>query len=1092
MICPSCSHENPDAAKFCSECAAPLVQEVPCAACGSANAPGSKFCNECAQPLAAAAATPTPRPSTPAPSPALPSSFAGGRYQVKGFLGEGSRKRVYLVNDTRLDRDVAFSVIKTEGLDADGLVRVRREAQAMGRLGDHPHIVTVYDTGEDDGQTFIVSQYMPGGSIDDLLARTDSHRLAIDEAMRFGEQVCRALEHAHSRGIVHRDLKPGNVWLTADPLASGARADAQLGDFGLAVALDRSRMTMAGMMIGTVAYMAPEQALGRPPDARSDLYALGAMLYEMVAGRPPFLGDDAIGVISQHINTAAVVPSWHNPQVPKPLDALIMRLLAKPPEERPGNAGEVAAELRRVLSRSTEEPAAQPQQQVVTDLRNLSWGRFIGRHDEMEQLKSSLEAALSGRPAMAMVAGEPGIGKTRLAEEFAVYAGLRGAQMITGRSYEGEASIPYRPFIEALRQYVRSRPDPELREELGPGAPEVATLVSEIRQRFADIPESPKLEPEAERVRLFDSVTQFLKGASRSQPLVLLLDDLHWADKPSLLMLQHVARHSSGERLMLLATYRDVELDRTHPLSAALTELRRTAGFRRVILRGLPAEEVEEMLAALDPSQEGAPGRQILAGALYRETEGNPFFIREVLAHLVETGKIVREGGRWVGRVQNVSELGIPEGVREVIGRRLSRLSEGCNRMLTRASAMTRGFTWDALKAICDEPESELLEYLEEALAAQLLAERREVPGTYDFTHALIRQTLYGELSTPRRVIHHREIGEALEKLYSGNLDVWVGELAHHFYQAAPGGDVDKAIDYARRAGDRAAAMMAHEDAAGQYGLALQAMELRKAPDDRLRCELLLALGSAEVRAGDPEKAAATLLRSFEIAERLGDPQLIGVVALAYGEAMGRGPLMLTDAGAEIVERALTAQPEGDTVLRGDLLLTLAFRRLQPSQPVEDMAEMAREARATGERLGDPELQVRALNGLHFMSSGPQFARERAAMAAEATALTAGSSTGSDILNAHMHQMVDALELGDIETVDRELAILFPLAEQTRDPWFLSAVPFWGAMRAIMQGHLEEGEQKAQQGFAIGQRFQNPLILSNFGIQMFTNPHPWE
>jgi hypothetical protein len=578
--------------------------------------------------------------SPEAPSaPPLPTSFGSGRYAVRSFLGEGAKKRVYLAHDSKLDRDVAFALIKTDGLDADGIVRVRREAQAMGRLGDHAHIVTIFDTGDEGGAPFIVSQLMAGGSVEDLLAKAEQHRIAPDRAMKMAEQVCAALQHAHGRSVIHRDLKPGNVWLDSD--GNGA-----LGDFGLAIAIDRSRMTMQGMMVGTVAYMAPEQALGRTPDARSDLYALGAMLYEMVCGRPPFLGDDAVGVISQHINTKPLDPTWHNPEVPKPLEALIVRLLAKSPEERPASAAEVAQELRRILDRSTVEPPPSVDQQSISDLRGLNWGVFVGRREEMDGLKESLEGALSGKGSLAMLVGEPGIGKTRLAEEFGVYAGLRGAQVLTGHCYEGEASLPYRPFVEAFRQYTRSRPDDELRQQLGPGAPEIATLVSEIRRRFPDIEEAPKLDPEAERLRLFESVTEFLHNASAANAMVLHLDDLHWADKPSLLLLQHLAQRSAHDRLLLLGAYRDVELDRSHPLSEALGALRRLPNYRRVLLRGLPQQTVHDLLTAIDPSEESAAGREALAAALYQETEGNPFFIREVLAHLIETGKLVHEGGR--------------------------------------------------------------------------------------------------------------------------------------------------------------------------------------------------------------------------------------------------------------------------------------------------------------------------------------------------------------------------------------------------------------------------------------------------------------
>ena len=342
MICPSCGAENREDATFCGECAASLAAELACAACGRKNPAGRKFCDSCAAPLAGPAPPPT-RTATPAPSAALPASFAAGRYQVQRFLGEGGRKRVYLAHDTKLDSDVAIAVIKTEGLDSDSLTRIRREAQAMGRLRDHPHIVTVHDIGDEDDHPYIVSQFMAGGDLEGLLQQAESHRLPIDHAVRIANEVRQALEHAHGRGIIHRDLKPGNIWLAED-------GTAKLGDFGLAMTLDRSRVTMAGMMLGTVAYMPPEQALGRQADARSDLYSLGCVLYEMVTGRPPFLGDDTVAIISQHINTAPVAPTWHNPEVPRALESLILRCLAKNPDERPESAAAVRQALSAIAS----------------------------------------------------------------------------------------------------------------------------------------------------------------------------------------------------------------------------------------------------------------------------------------------------------------------------------------------------------------------------------------------------------------------------------------------------------------------------------------------------------------------------------------------------------------------------------------------------------------------------------------------------------------------------------------------------------------------------------------------------------------------
>ncbi len=255
-------------------------------------------------------------PSTTVPD--QPSSFADGRYQVQKFLGEGGKKKVYLAQDTTLDREVAFALIKTEGLDDTSRTRIQREAQAMGRLGSHPHIVTVFDLGEEpstssgQGQPYMVTELMGGGDVESLIEDAPSHLLPLEQAIKIAQQTCRGLEFAHGRGIVHRDMKPGNLWLTADGIA-------KIGDFGLAVSLDRSRLTQEGMMVGTVSYMPPEQAMGGEVTPRSDLYSLGAMLYEMVAGRPPFLGDDSVAIIGQHINTPPVAPHLAQRAVPPPL-----------------------------------------------------------------------------------------------------------------------------------------------------------------------------------------------------------------------------------------------------------------------------------------------------------------------------------------------------------------------------------------------------------------------------------------------------------------------------------------------------------------------------------------------------------------------------------------------------------------------------------------------------------------------------------------------------------------------------------------------------------------------------------------------------
>ena len=332
---------------------------------------------------------------SPLTSPDQPTSFANGRYEVKRFLGEGGKKKVYLAQDTLLDREVAFALIKTEGLDEISRTRITREAQAMGRLGSHPHIVTVFDLGQEGDQPYMVTELMGGGDVEGLIEAADDHRISFEQAINIARETCRGLEFAHSRGIVHRDLKPGNVWLTADGVA-------KIGDFGLAVAIDRSRLTTEGMMVGTVSYMLPEQAMGGEVTPRADLYSLGAMLYEMVTGRPPFLGDDSVAIIGQHINTPPVAPTWHNSQCPRSLEALILRLLAKDPSERPESASDVLSALDGLDLTATSDSSVEEAQ----PLDSLAGGVFVGRQREMGELKACLEDALSGRGRLVTLVGD--------------------------------------------------------------------------------------------------------------------------------------------------------------------------------------------------------------------------------------------------------------------------------------------------------------------------------------------------------------------------------------------------------------------------------------------------------------------------------------------------------------------------------------------------------------------------------------------------------------------------------------------------------------------------------------------------------------
>ena len=880
------------------------------------------------------------------PAPTLPASFAAGRYTVHGFLGEGGSKKVYLAHDTRLDRDVAVAIV--EGLAADGLERGRREAQAVARLGDHPNIVGVFDAGEEDGKLYTVYQYMSGGSAMDLVEKAADHRLPLEQAMRIASQVCAALAFAHDKGVIHRDLKPANIFLDE----SGT---AKLGDFGLAAALDRTRLTQAGTFLGTAAYMAPEQAMGQPADARSDLYSLGCVLYELITGRPPFVGDDTVAVVTQQLNTPPITPSWHRPEVSPGLEALVLRLLEKDPAKRPANAKETA----EALSASTAQqstPVASGLEPRASDLASDPLYRtvFVGREAELRQLQSAFDAALSGNGGLVMVVGEPGIGKTSVCEQLATYAAMRGGRTLRGHCYEeGSLSLPYLPFVEAMRTYVLDRDPEALRSELGSNAPYVARIVSEVRDKLAvEQPEGG--DPEDDRWRLLQGVTTFLRNAANVQPLVIVLEDLHWADKGTLDVLTHIARSLEGARMLIIGTYRDVEVDRSHALSGALAELRRFTNFSRVTLRGLGADDVQNMLATI--AARAVPWA--LAEQVHRQTEGNPLFVQEVLRYLVEEGFLQRNASGELHQPGSDISLAmqIPEGLRDVIGKRLSRLGPETNKVLAVAAVIGRDFRLDVLQDVAAVTEEELYAALEEASGKGVLEERRQQGALgYRFTHAFLRQTLYEEIFTPRRIRTHQQVARAMETRYASKVADHAAELAEHFAQSTDSEDLAKAVHYGELAAQRAMGVYAYAEAARLLEGALQAQEVLDPDDKARRCDLLLALCEALLPGNEVYRILVGLgEQAFQLASTLADSarqfRVCRITREAFTRA-GAGRYEGTALSALWLERARALATPG-SVEEAWTMIALA-REAVANGDAPEQFRAAAQAAGLAERLGE-------------------------------------------------------------------------------------------------------------------------------------------
>ncbi|HKH22129.1 MAG TPA: protein kinase [Solirubrobacterales bacterium] len=1026
MRCPSCGNENREGARFCDKCGAELVAEQ--------------------------AESPAPRAE---PLPADVPGEIAGRYRVKRSLGRGGRKRVYLAADTATGSEVAVSLFDTEGVGAAIEARARREAEAMRKLGDHPHVVTVLDTGEDGGNPFIVSGYMPGGDVVGLLAAAGG-RLEVRRAVDIAADVTRALEHAHARGIVHRDLKPANVWIDDD-------GRARLGDFGLATTEARARVS-GGTLVGTVAYLPPEQAVGDAATPRSDLYSLGALLYEMLTGQPPFPGDDAVSIISQHLHANPVPPSRHNSDVPEALDRAVLGLLAKQPEERPENA----AEARRILLAALEEePAPREKGRPANPLESLAGGVFVGRERELERLRGAVDAALGGRGSLQLLVGEPGIGKTRAAEEVATYARVSGARVYWGRCREDEGAPAYWPWVQAIRAYARDADPVALAWQLGTGAAEVAQLIPEVADKL-DIEPATGFDSEEARFRLFDSVTGLLLAAARDRPIVIVLDDLHWADEPSLLLLRFAVRELASSGLLILGTYRDVELGRHHPLARVLGEISGLEGSGRIPLKGLTVGAVERYIEMTA----GAPAPTGLPEAVHEQTDGNPFFVGEVVRLLASEGKLTAGTA--------VSDFQIPQGVREVVGRRLDRLSEETNEALRVAAVIGRDFEEELVLRIAELAPEQLMTAAREAIAERLVTDLGD--ARFSFAHALVRDTLYEELSPAKRSALHEGVGRALEAICGDDVEERLGELAHHFLAAAPRGDLAKAIDYAQRAGAQDMEQLAYEDAVEVYGRALEVLELMDEPDESLRCELLLSLGGAEAKSARVADAREAFERAAESARRLDDTDKL--VGAAIGIAMMSDAGRLDEELLALLDEALDRIGSERTARRAALLSAKSAEMYWVDNDLAESERLVDEAIEIAREVDAPTTLAAALHRKVFIPTGPLAPRERRAIADEMIELGEGCGDREAVLRGHAYRLWSSLELGDVPAMDRELSTYARLAEELRMPehaWHTYALR---SMRVLLDGDIGQSEKLAQEARRAGERAEQPLAEQYYGIQM--------
>ncbi len=730
--------------------------------------------------------------------------------------------------------------------------------------------------------------------------------------------------------------------------------------------------------------------------------------------------------------------------------------------------------LWRPLAEEAVEVGGWP---LPAQLRTVPPVAYVGRRSERALLETTLTQAQAGERQVVLLTGEPGIGKTRLASYAAHRAHARGFAVCWGACSE-DLAAPYEPWIEVCSQLVEDVPQDLLELHVERHRGELQRLARNLAGRVRDLPEPQSSDTETERYLLFSSVLGLLAQVAERVPLCLVLDDLHWADGQTVALLKHLVRGAGRSPLKVIATYRDSDLGGDHPLSAALAELRRADGVRRIALRGLAPEEVAQMLSAVSGHALPADGIE-LAAQIAAETDGNPFFVGEILRGLSESGALAVDGrtGRW--SIEHAGGLQLPESVREVIERRVERLERPVADTLRLAAVIGRVFDLQLLTASSEAHESELLEHLETAVAAALLIESGERLGEFSFAHALINQTLYEGLGPTRRARMHHRVAVALERLGDGARGERLTELALHWRLATSAVDGHKAAAYARRAGRQALESLAPAEAARLFG---DALELVGPGDARERCEALVGLGEAQRQSGDPAYRE-TLLEASRLASELEDAALAAAAALANSHGSYSVLGAVDDERLQAIRRALELD-DPSVAARRARLLALEAQELEWSGELERRRTLADEAVALAREAADPRALARVLLNAFYAGWSPETLELRSGLVGELLASATVEQDPALRFWAHIVHFDVALETGDLERAEAALEHVQDTADMLGQPILNWIATYNLAGWSQPREHLAVARQMAERAFELGQQAGQPDSVFIYAAQI--------
>jgi hypothetical protein len=689
--------------------------------------------------------------------------------------------------------------------------------------------------------------------------------------------------------------------------------------------------------------------------------------------------------------------------------------------------------------------------------------RLVGRDGELATLDAALTRALGGMHELVLLGGEAGIGKTSLARAVAERARARQATVVWGAGWDGGGAPAMWPWVQVVRELARPRTPEELRSDLGTGAPWLATVSPDLRAALGDVPEPPPADGEHAQFRLFEAIALFLSASAVRTPLVVVLDDLHWMDEPSLRALELVGRTLHDVPLLVVGTYRDDETRRHERLAPLLGGLQRTA--RSVTLRGLSEAAVGELVAG----HAGGTPRPELARTVHDVSAGNPFFADELLRLLLADGEHLPPDGT----------LPLPEGVADTIRRRLAPLSPETLRILTVAAVIGGEFRLGTLAAAANVELGAALGAVDEATRAGLVAGEPGARRSH-FAHALVRETLLAALTPGERSALHADVARALRERYGQSADDHLQQIAFHVLEAVPHVPAEEALRYALDAGHHAVARFDHAEGARLFD---RAADLRDVlgPDDARDADVFQALGEARMRAGDVPGGREALARAAAAARRVDDPMRVAQAALAYAP-WGLSPGVVEDDVVDLLGEAVDVLDDAGGNVRVDALRARLRARLASAlywspetgrreRLVQEATALARDLRArvrpADERAADATLAY--VLGQSFLASwGPDTAEAGVGLAQELLEICERTGDEERELNTRSWLVSLLCELDDLPGARRQADAYAELAARLRQPRLQFYVPLHEGMTAILEGRWQDAERCAVRAGEVG------------------------